>query len=319
MDLTSLVRPLAAVTNAAVRLLARQARLRLRASASGLVVSGGDHELAVRFTSPATTHTDGEVLVPAAPFAETLRMLDVDQTRLVVEGSRLVIRTEGARFALPLQDRDLHQDTGPPPKLSEVDSAVLASAVRTVAGTAARDDPLLLFTGVRVQSAGEELRLAAADRYRMAVARLPLHAVRDPTDVLVPAASLTEATRHGRGTLGLHADAGRFVLSWAGGVVTTAVLDAGFLSEDSIPSNTVDTEVELNAGDLAAAVRRVGVYSADRRILTLEVGDAHLRRASARQDTRGGGGNPEGKRLRWPELTHLPRPPPAGRPGPVHQ
>lgn len=57
------------------------------------------------------------------------------------------------------------------------------------------------------------------------------------------------------------------------------------MSEDSIPSNTVDTEVELNADDLAAAVRRVGVYSADRRILTLEVGDAHLRLASARQDT----------------------------------
>ncbi|MBB4687710.1 DNA polymerase III subunit beta [Amycolatopsis jiangsuensis] len=285
MDLTSLVRPLAAAANASVRLLSRQARLRLRASASGLVVSGGDRDLAVRFTSPATTHVDGEVLVPAAPFAETVRMLDVDQVRLVVEGSRLAIRMDGARFALPLLDRDLQHDLSPPDVLSEVDSAALAAAVRTVAGTAAKDDPLPLFTGVRVQSMGDELRLTASDRYRMAVARLPLRAVRQPIDVLVPAALLTEATRCGHGVLGLHADAGRFGLSWEGGIVTTAVLDAGFLSEEAIPSNAVDTEVELNAEDLAAAVRRVGLYAADRRLLTLEVGDAHVRLASARQDT----------------------------------
>ncbi|WP_344863616.1 DNA polymerase III subunit beta [Amycolatopsis ultiminotia] len=285
MDLTSLVRPLAAAANAAVRLLSRQARLRLRASARGVVVSGSDRDLAVRFECAATTHLDGEVLVPAAPFAETMRMLDVDRVRLVVEGNRLAIRTDGARFALPLLDRELHHDPAPPPRLSEVDSSLLTTAVRTVAGTAAKDDPLPLFTGVRVQSVGDELRLTASDRYRMAVARLPLRALRQPIDVLVPADLLTEAIRHGAGVLGLHAGAGRFALSWDGGAVTTAVLDAGFLSEDAIPSDSVDTEVELGADELAAAVRRVGVYSADRRVLTLEVGDTQVRIASARQDT----------------------------------
>jgi len=43
--------------------------------------------------------------------------------------------------------------------------------------------------------------------------------------------------------------------------------------------------VTLPADALAAAVRRVGVYSEDRRVLTLEVGDAQVRLASARQDT----------------------------------
>jgi DNA polymerase-3 subunit beta len=85
--------------------------------------------------------------------------------------------------------------------------------------------------------------------------------------------------------VGLHAGPGRFGLSWDGGLVGTAVLDAGFLSEDSIPSAAVDTTVTLNADALAAAVRRVGVYAEDRRVLTLEVGDAQVRLASARQDT----------------------------------
>ncbi|PKV93463.1 DNA polymerase-3 subunit beta [Amycolatopsis echigonensis] len=285
MDLTSFVRPLAAVVTAAARLLSRQARLRLRASADGLVVSGNDRDLAVRFSCPASTHLDGEVVVPAAPFAETVRMLDVDQVRLAVEGSRLAVRTDHARFALPLLDRDLLQDPAPPPLLSKVDGAALGAALRTVAGTAAKDDPLPVFTGVRVQSIGGELCLTASDRYRMAVARLPLREVREPIDVLVPATLLTEAARHGAGAMGLHADHSHFALSWPGGTVTTAVLDAGFLSADSIPSDAVDTEVEVGADELAAAIRRVGVYSEDRRILTLEVGDAHLRLASARQDT----------------------------------
>ena len=170
-----------------------------------------------------------------------------------------------------------------PPQVSEVDGMAFASALRIVAGTASKDDPLPLFTGVRLQ-AGDRLTLTASDRYRMAVARLPLLSP-GSLDVLVPATLLTEAARQAKGTVGLHAGPGRFGLSWPGGLVGTAVLDAGFLSEDSIPSSAVDTRMSLCADALAAAVRRVGVYAEDRRVLTLEVGDAQVRLASARQDT----------------------------------
>ncbi|MGW4485989.1 DNA polymerase III subunit beta [Amycolatopsis sp. NPDC004368] len=285
MDLTSPARPLSTAVNAAARLLPRQAALRLRAGAGGLEVEGRDRDLSVRLGCPATTHTDGDVLVPAAPLAETLKMLDVDQVRLVVEGSRLAVRVEGARFALPLLDRGARVEPASPPTLSEVDGELLAAAVRTVAGTAAKDDPLPVFTGVRVQSSGDTLVLTASDRYRMAVARVPQRAAWGPLDVLVPARLLTEATRHATGTLTLQADAGHFGLSWATGTITTAVLDAGFLSADAIPCGDVDTEVELPASALAAAIRRVGVYAEDRRTLTLEVGDAHVRLASTRADT----------------------------------
>jgi DNA polymerase-3 subunit beta len=243
---------------------------------------GNDPDLAVRFDCPATAHTDGSVTVPAAPLAETVKMLDSELVCLVVEGSRLALRVDNARFALPL----LSTEAGPPvlelSQVSEVDGAAFASALRIVAGTASKDDPLPLFTGVRLQ-AGDRLTLTASDRYRMAVARLPL---RSPgaLDVLVPATLLTEAARQAKGTVGLHAGPGRFGLSWPGGLVATAVLDAGFLSEDSIPSGAVDTRVTLSADALAAAVRRVGVYAEDRRVLTVEVGDTQVRLASARQD-----------------------------------
>jgi DNA polymerase-3 subunit beta len=283
MDVTAPAHRLSAAVSAASRLLPARAGLRLRAGAAGLTVAGSDPDLAVRFDCPATTHTDGSVVVPSAPLAETLRMLNTDLVRLVVEGSRLALRLDNARFALPLLSAE-GSVPAEPPLVSEVDGAAFASALRIVAGTASKDDPLPLFTGVRLQADGDRLTLTASDRYRMAVARLPL---RTPgaLDVLVPAALLTEAARQATGVVGLHLGPGRFGLSWPGGLVGTAVLDAGFLSEDSISSGAVDTTVSLEADALAAAVRRVGVYAEDRRVLTLEVGDTQVRLASARQDT----------------------------------
>jgi DNA polymerase-3 subunit beta len=284
MDVTAPAHRLSAAVSAASRLLPARAGLRLRAGEGGLTVAGSDPDLAVRFDCPATTHTDGSVVVPSAPLAETLRMLDTDLVRLVVEGSRLALRLDNARFALPILATEGGSLPFEPPLVSEVDGAAFASALRIVAGTASKDDPLPLFTGVRLQADGDRLTLTASDRYRMAVARLPL---RTPgsLDVLVPAALLTEAARQATGVVGLHLGPGRFGLSWPAGLVGTAVLDAGFLSEDSIPSGAVDTTVSLPADALAAAVRRVGVYAEDRRVLTLEVGDTQVRLASARQDT----------------------------------
>ncbi|MFJ8917698.1 DNA polymerase III subunit beta [Amycolatopsis sp. NPDC102389] len=284
MDLTAATRSLSSAVSAAARLLSARSGLLLRAGKDGLTVGGNDSERAVRLTAEAMVHTDGEVLVPAGPLAETLRMLDDDLVRLVVEGSRLAVRVEGGRYALPLLSRELHLPDMPP-KVSEVDGHALATALRTVAGTAAKDDALPMFTGVRVQSFSRELRLTASDRYRMAVATLPLRSEGEPIDALVPAGLLAETAKQARGTVGLHGDGTRFGLSWAGVTVTTAVLDAGFLSEKLIESSTVDTTVEVAADALAAAVRRVGVYADARRVLTLEVGDSHLRLASAKQDT----------------------------------
>jgi DNA polymerase-3 subunit beta len=241
MDVTAPAHRLSAAVSAASRLLPARAGLRLAADAAGLTVAGSAPDLAVRFGCPATTHTDGSVVIPAAPLAETLKVLDTELVRLVVEGTRLALRLDNARFALPLLP-----ETGvvpdPPAQVSEVAGAAFASALRIVAGTAAKDDPLPLFTGVRVQASGTGLTLTASDRYRMAVARLPLSSP-GSLDVLVPAALLSEAARQARGRVGLHIGPGRFGVSWQEGLVATAVLDAGFLSEDSIPSGAVDTTV----------------------------------------------------------------------------
>lgn len=97
----------------------------------------------MRLALPATVHTEGRVLVPAKPLADTVRALDVPGVRLAIEGSRLALRTSSARFALPLLEVDVH------PGLPE-----LPPPVATVAATASRDQALPLFTGVRLREPG---------------------------------------------------------------------------------------------------------------------------------------------------------------------
>ncbi|WP_158887609.1 DNA polymerase III subunit beta [Amycolatopsis anabasis] len=284
MDLTATTRTLAEAVGAAARLLPANpvnpvlSGLLLCAGATGLTLAGNDHERAIRLECAATVHTDGAVLVPAAPLAETLRALEDPLVRLVVEGNRLAIRVPGGRFALPLLNRELHPGPlSPPPRVAEADGDELGAALRTVAGTASRDDSLPLFTGVRLRLADGRLHLVASDRYRLASARLPVRSGEGPLDVLVPATLLAEIARQASGTVGLHADGNRFGLHWADTTVSTALLDAGFLSEDAIAVSTVDTVVELAADALAAATRRVSLYTDPRKVLTLAVGEAEVR------------------------------------------
>src|SRR4051812_34940156 len=109
MDLTATTADLASAAAEVARLLPTRvldpvlAGLVLRTTAAGEVeLAGSDRERAVRLTRRATVHTEGTVLVPARPLADTLRTLDSAQVRLVVEGSRLAVRTSNARFTLPL-------------------------------------------------------------------------------------------------------------------------------------------------------------------------------------------------------------------------
>jgi DNA polymerase-3 subunit beta len=285
MDLTVTTADLAAVAADTVRLVPGKlvdpvlSGLLLDANAEGVVAAATDRDRAARLECPATVHTDGRVLVPAKPLAETLRALDLPQVRLVVEGSRLAIRGPGARFALPLLDVDSHPGVAAPPAaVGALDGGVLATALGVVAATASRDDALPMFTGVRMRGEGDRLVVLASDRYRLAVASLPWEPSGREFDAMIPASLLLEAARQvpDGAQVTLHADVDRVGLAWHRSVVTTSLLDAGFLHESKVPVSDVDTTVEVDADALGGAVRRVGLYADPRGALKLEVGDGEV-------------------------------------------
>ncbi|SES04770.1 DNA polymerase III subunit beta [Actinokineospora terrae] len=285
MDLTAPTAALASAAADLVRLVPGKfvdpvlSGVLLTATAAGVGLAASDRERTATVSCGAVTHTDGQVLVPGKPLAETLRALTDPEVRLVVEGNRLAIRASGARFALPLLDHTLHPGvstvSGPG---GTVSGSAFATALATAASTAARDEALPVFTGVRIRSEGEHLVLRATDRYRMAIASLPWEPDGE-IDVMVPATLLAEVGKQvsGVGQARLTAAANQFGVTWGRTAVTTAVLDGSYLSETKLALSDVDTRVVVDAESLVAATRRVALYSDARGVVKIEVGDSELR------------------------------------------
>jgi DNA polymerase III subunit beta len=246
----------------------------LHATSQEIVLAGTDRDRAVRLNCPARTHTEGMVLAPAKPLAETLRNLDTEEVRLVVEGGKLALRAPHARFALPLLDIDAHPGVrATPPPAGALDAALLPK-VAVVASAASRDDALPVFTGVHVRQRSNRLVLIGTDRYRMAVASLPWRPESDDLDVLVPASLLTEVAKQApAGSVAIHADTDRVGVTWPGAEVSTTLLDAPFPDGSRHLRAEADCFVDLAADDLAAAVRRVGPYAGPHGAVQLDVGD----------------------------------------------
>jgi DNA polymerase-3 subunit beta len=176
LDVTVQAGPLAEAAGRLSRLLPTrspqpaQAGVMLRADGDGLLLVAADGELSARLRVPATTHEPGEVVISRRGLAETMATLDVPEVRLVAEGSRLAVRTPGARFALPRLADARPAALDLPPAVGSIAGAALRAAVVPVAGAASREHALPIFTGVRVRSAGDRLSLLATDRYRLAAA-----------------------------------------------------------------------------------------------------------------------------------------------------
>ncbi|MEV0053763.1 DNA polymerase III subunit beta [Saccharopolyspora shandongensis] len=290
LDLTAPTRTLAHAANDLVRLLPGRvldpvlSGIVLEATADGVVLAGTDRERSIRLSRGARTHAEGRVLVPARPFAETLRNIDSPEVRLVVEGRKLALRTPNARFALPLLDLLSHPGVREaPPRVGVLDADFLPLAA-VAASTASRDDALPVFTGVHVRQLGERLVFVGTDRFRMAVASAPWRSEVAELDVLVPANLLAEIAKQADDAeIVLHADADRVGMSWPAAEVSSTVLDAPFPSEARHLADAFEGTVDVAAADLAGAVRRVTPFAGAQGTVLLEVGDAEVRVRAADQ------------------------------------
>jgi DNA polymerase-3 subunit beta len=283
LEVTATTGPLAEAAVRVARLLPTrtlqpaQAAVLVRAEAHRLVLLAADGEVTAEVAVAAVGHTPGEVVVSRRALAETLASLDAPELRLAVEGSRLAVRTSGARFALPALGDVARPTPAPvPPRVGTVTGAALAGAA-AVCGAASRDGALPMFTAVRIRSAGDRLSLIATNRYRLAAARLAVTAPAGAVTALVPAALLGEVCRQAGRTeaVGVHADASRFGLSWGGCTVVTASLAGPFPDQqlDRLLEIASECTVEVAADALAAAADRAQPYAGPHGRVTLALRD----------------------------------------------
>jgi DNA polymerase III subunit beta len=246
--------------------------LRLDAQADGaLRLSGFDYEVSAEATLDVTVAEAGAVLVPGRLLADISRSLPGQPVELSTDGTRVQLACGSARFTLPTLPLDEYPSLPAMPEVAgTLGSDAFAAAVGSVAVAAGRDDTLPVLTGIRIEIDGEDVTLAATDRYRLAVRTLRWQPV-DPAmqaTALVPARTLAEAakslTAGAEVTLALASGGtgeGLLGLSGATRKATTRLLDGEFPKYRSLLPDTAASMAVIEAAALTEAVRRVSLVA----------------------------------------------------------
>jgi len=237
----------------------------------GVELSGFDYEVSAQAQVDATVTEDGSILVPGRLLADIVRSLPPQPIDLATDGSRVTVSCGSSRFTLPTLPLDEYPTLPSMPNVAgTVGSDAFAAAVGAVAVAAGRDDALPVLTGVRVEIDGEQVTLAATDRYRLAVRTLRWA----PTEVgmqataLVPARTLADAakslTSGAEVTLSLSSNGpgeGLIGLSGAHRSTTSRLLDGEFPKYRSLLPDTASATATIDSAALTDAVRRVALVA----------------------------------------------------------
>ncbi|HZC70368.1 MAG TPA: DNA polymerase III subunit beta [Jatrophihabitans sp.] len=252
------------------------AGLMLRVEGEQLSVSGFDLEASTEVDLEVTAGAPGRALVSGRLLADITRALPPHPVDVTADGSRLSIVCGAAKFTLPMMPVDDYPKLpAMPTTAGTVTGAEFATAVGQVAIAAGRDDTLPMLTGVRLEIEGEQLTLAATDRYRLAVRELswsPSDSTSASTQVLVPARTLAEAAKSlaqsDTLTIALSAGgAGEGIIGFSGSTngrasrATTRLLDATFPPYRSLLPSEWASTAEIGVPALVEAVKRVALVT----------------------------------------------------------
>ena len=241
-------------------------------SEGGLSVSGFDYEVSSRITVEVTAAETGRVLVPGRLLADIVRALPALPVDLRLEGSRVVLTCGAARFTLPTLPVEDYPALPPMPTTAgSLESDVFAAAVAQVALAAGRDDTLPVLTGVRIEIDGEQLTLAATDRYRLAVRTLAWRPEQPglTAAVLIPARTLADTAKALTGgpevTLSLSTGgAGEGMIGFEGGGrrTTSRLLEGEFPKYRSLLPAESSAVAGISTAPFIEAVKRVALVAA---------------------------------------------------------
>jgi DNA polymerase-3 subunit beta len=268
--------------------------LEAEAAAGGgtLRLSSFDYEVSARVEVEAAVGEDGRALVSGRLLADIARSLPPQPVEVTSSGgagggTKVVVSCGSARFTLlTLPDEEYPALPDMPGAAGTFTGAAFAAAVGQVAVAAGRDDTLPVLTGVRVEIDGDQVTLAATDRYRLAVRTLPW----SPSEpgaaavALVPARTLTDTAKalasadevvvalaagsSGEGLIGFDGAARR---------TTTRLLDGEFPKYRSLLPSESSSRATVHTAGLIEAVKRVALVAERNTPVRLAFTDGEVR------------------------------------------
>lgn len=164
---------------------------------NGLQLAGYDYEVSTQIRISAEVDEPGRFAVNGKLVSDIVSKLPNKQVELHFDGTKVIVRCGSSRFELPsLTLEDYPQLPEVPAATGTVDAALLAEAISQVAVAAGKDESLPMLTGIRMETEGNEVTLAATDRFRLAVRNFEWEQVPEgETKLLIPAKTFAETAR----------------------------------------------------------------------------------------------------------------------------
>ncbi len=157
-------------------------------------------EVAISHWIGTKVEEEGAITVPARLLTEFISSLPNDKVAMSLSPRTKTLSIKCARFEARISGVDA-KDFPPIPKVEDglatsVEVEALRHGISRVVFAAATEESRPVLTGVKAEFEGDELTLAAADGFRLAVYKLPTAvSVSQRTEVIIPARTLTELNR----------------------------------------------------------------------------------------------------------------------------
>lgn len=172
----------------------------IKTDQSRLKLAATNLEMAISGWIGAKVEEEGEITVPARLLTEFVSTLPNDKIDITLLPKSKTLELKCARFEARISGVDA-RDFPPIPTVEDgiqtgVSVEALHQAIRQVVFAAASEESRPVLTGVDAMFDGNQLTLAAADGFRLAVYKLTLDTpVNEKVEVIIPARTLAELDR----------------------------------------------------------------------------------------------------------------------------
>ena len=247
----------------------------ITADDAGLEFAGFDYEVSTRVRISAEVAQPGRVAVAGKLMADIVANMPAKPVEVSVENNTLLLQGGSARFSLPLMGLDDYPQLPTLPEVTgTLPTSTFVGAITQVASAAGRDDTLPMLTGVHMEISGNQVQLAATDRFRLALRSLEWQPVSGNVEakLLIPAKTLLDNAR----TLDTHIEEpveiavgsgdnvggeGLFGLHSGNRETTTRLLDADFPNIQPLLPKSHTSMASVEIAPLMEAIRRVSLVA----------------------------------------------------------
>ena len=172
----------------------------LSAEQSRLKLAATNLEMAITCWIGAKVKQKGEITIPARLLSDFVNSLPNDLIEVNLPANSRILELKSGHFQAHIHGLDA-ADFPPIPQINDgitttIEAASLREGITQVAFAAATEESRPVLTGINTEFDGEQLNLAAADGFRLAVHKTTLSSpVKEKTTVIIPARTLNELNR----------------------------------------------------------------------------------------------------------------------------